>query len=891
MYRRIVLFLVLWVQTSFGFGQTTLITEEISNMRLTRVFRILEKKYGLRIGYDVKLVGKRRVSSSIQKKAPNEALELLLSGTGLDHTISGNTYVAIFPGKKATTVSKPKKLKEYTYQGWVFDEKNDEVIPFAKIRILGTNLGAYSDEDGKFLFTTASKNVQLEVSALGYSKRIIESSDFKKNEGLKVTLDVNVQDYPEVVVEYLAEGMSVSKDISVLDIRPGRFGATSGTIDPDVFINLQTVPGINSANGTVSEMQIRGGTSDQNLILWEGISLYHSGHFNGMLSSINPYIVDRAKVHRGVYDPYFGGRASGLIEMSSLSKIPTEIQSGVGINLISADAFVKMPIGKKVGVMVSGRRSFVATFKTPTYRRYANRIFQETEIRQSGLIYNESFEDSLILEEEVLNSFYFTDVNAKVRYEPSEKSSVSASLIYTNNKLLYEAIQSQDSTSNENDFQTKNIGSSVNWKQKWNSRWSSDVLVAFSDYDYRFFEQYTDSTDEEFYQFSVSKINRVQTLGWRWKNRWQLNETNSLTFGYQGDHYDVNFGIDEQEDTVTVYSESASTNSLINTLHANYEWKPTKWMIRAGVRASHYSELNRLYADPRVYVQYSPAGLITLKAGAAIQHQFISQVEDLEQAQLGLSNRIWVLSEEGESPVVNSRNFNAGLLLRWKGWHFEIDGYMKHIQGISNFADDKTMSSGFERGVADVRGIDFLVKKRWKGWRTWLSYTLSDVEYRFQEDNASEPFAAPYNQPHVFKAVTSLNWRNWEGALTLKVASGKPYTKLLGLIENPEGLTGELEDDYILNYDQRNAAELPIYHRLDLSIFYTFKGKSSRYPWRIKAGISLLNLYDRANYLSRTYRVEITEDDLGNEELETLTIDRYYLRFTPNAMIRFELGK
>ena len=369
-----------------------------------------------------------------------------------------------------------------------------------------------------------------------------------------------------------------------------------------------------------------------------------------------------------------------------------------------------------------------------------------------------------------------------------------------------------------------------------------------------------------------------------------MNERSSLHFGYQGDVYNVDFGIEESEDAVSVFEESDTAQLLINVLHGNYEWKSDKWMTRVGVRASHLWEVNKMFVDPRIYLQYALDKHLTAKLGSAIQHQFISQVEDLEQAQLGLSNRIWVLSDLEEVPVVRSTGVNAGFLMRWKGWHLEVDGYLKEILGISNFADDKSMSSGFDRGVANVRGIDFLIKKRWKGWRSWVSYTLSDVTYTFEEDNLGS-FAAPFNQPHVFKAITSLDWRNWEGALTFKVASGKPYTRLLGLKENPEGVIGgDLEDDFILDYGVRNDAQLPVYHRLDLSIFYTVKNKSG-YPWKLKMGVSLLNVYDRTNYLSRTYQMEIVEDDEGNEEVETVTIDRYFLRFTPNATIRFEIGE
>ncbi|MFT5858618.1 MAG: hypothetical protein ACI865_000706 [Flavobacteriaceae bacterium] len=118
--------------------------------------------------------------------------------------------------------------------------------------------------------------------------------------------------------------------------------------------------------------------------------------------------------------------------------------------------------------------------------------------------------------------------------------------------------------------------------------------------------------------------------------------------------------------------------------------------------------------------------------------------------------------------------------------------------------------------------------------------------------------------------------------------SGKPTTQSIGLIENTDSeLGGDIEDDYLTGYKDLNSAWIPIYHRLDLTVLHTVKPKGESAKWVLSVGASFLNVYYQTNFLSRTYQLEYQEDDLGVESAETVTVDRYYLKFTPNSLVRF----
>ena len=801
----------------------------------------------------------------------------LLKDQELDFSVSKSKYIAIYPSKKPqnNTGEKQKPVEIiHSYVGWVMDSLSNESIPYAKIRIAGSNRGVYTDEDGKFIIRTADKNFSVIISALGFRTVSIPSSKFKRRGGYRHMMTPEVNSLPEIKVEYLAEGMTISRDISSLQIRPSRLGLTPGTTEPDVFRSVQNIPGINSANETVSEMQIRGGTSDQNLLIWDGITLYHPGHFSGMISALNPYMVKSAEVHRGVYSPEFGGRASGLVNLKSIDEVPEKISFGAGVNLLDLDAHLTAPLGKKWAVQVAGRRSYTNQLETLTYNKYADRVFQQTQFVREDQFFVETFEDTTITDSVFVdNAFFFQDINAKVLFQPSPRSKTSISFIRTDNALTFN--QNSVEYQSNIDLGTSTTGIGLTTDFAWSEKFKSSLTASFSQYQF-----YMDNLDVELEDSSTFLWNRTNglfSIDWKLDNEYKLNDKHSIDFGYQGGYYDVNYSITEREDGELAYSEVDTVSSAVaSSVYARHVFKNDKWLTKSGIRLTHLSLGNFILPQPRFYGQYALNRVFTVKASAGLQSQYLSQVEDIDQAVFGLSNRIWVLAEEDGEGLIQSQVYDVGFAARYKGWHFEVEGYFKSINGIVNFSDNLNFSSGFLRGQATSMGFDVLVKKRIKAYRTWLTYTLSDVLYEF--DSGLGVFASPFNQPHVLRWVHMVNWKRFEASLAFKVASGKPYTKADGLTYDDE------EEEWQINYGTINAERLPVYHRLDLSVMYTFRSPKEDSRWRLKVGGGVINLYDQKNYLSRTYRVEVDE----NDNPSTVTIDRYFLRFTPNFLFRIE---
>src|SRR5690606_6495868 len=182
-----------------------------------------------------------------------------------------------------------------------------------------------------------------------------------------------------VITNYLTRGILVKRDGSV-EIDYEDFGILPGLIEPDVLLTLQALPGVESVDETVSNINVRGGTNDQNLLLWDGIKMYQSGHFFGLISAFNPYQTKNVFLIKNGTNPLYGNSVSSVISMETERKTNDEVKAEAGVNYIYVGAYADAPTGKNGSVQVSARTSINNVMITPTYEKYYERAFQDTEL-------------------------------------------------------------------------------------------------------------------------------------------------------------------------------------------------------------------------------------------------------------------------------------------------------------------------------------------------------------------------------------------------------------------------------------------------------------------------------------------------------------------------------
>ena len=748
---------------------------------------------------------------------------------------------------------------------------------------------AFSDLEKTFnvKFSFNSELVNYRVVTLSLEKATLEEIlfsieeilflKFKKESERYYTVKItkrqltDTQELDEVLIEeYITTGIRNDNEDTSIAISPKELGILPGLTEPDVLQSIQLIPGVQSPTETASDLFIRGGTPDQNLILWDGIKMYHSGHFFGTISAFNPYITDQVKLYKSGTKAKYGDRISGVIDIESDNTISKSTEGGFGFNMTHADAFLKTPLGNKAAVLFSARRSITDAFNTETFKNLSKRVFQETKISNG----NKVFEDDEVVTTDDL--FYFTDFTAKVIVNPNDKNAFQISSLYTKNKLDYGFLIEEFEEASQDQLDIVNQGLSLNWEHNYNKSFSHNFKTYYSNFDLEYVGTNTISGE---LNDQLDKHNTIKDFGLNFSLNWNFNQTSSFGLGYQFSSNQVDYilkYIEPESEEDEFVKSSIKTSNITHAIFADYQYNlDKKWFANTGVRIHHFSVLNKLFIEPRVQLSANLNPFFKFKISAENMHQSVSEVLEFNTREFGLENQFWVLSDGNEIPILKSNQLTTGLVFNKKGWNLDLELYYKQIDGLVTLGFDR-IEDLFFRGKSDVFGIDLLIKKRIQNYRTWFSYSIINNDFTFGAINNGEKFPGNSDITHNFVWSYTYEWNNFNLSLGWNIRTGIPYTEASGIEDTANGTE--------IVFEETNGARLPTYHKLDLSATYTFNFSKAD-NWKGKLGFSLLNIYDRENILSRTYEVRQNNQ---NSEDELREINKISLGLTPNLVFRVE---
>ncbi len=852
---------------------TKKITQSFENEPLEKVLDYLENQYQITFSYLSKSIEGISINVHLKEAELESALKQVLKPTALTYQIINDRFITI---KNKTQSSDIQEFKELTLCGKILDQSSYEALAFASIFIKSAQSGTTTNEQGIFeIKGNFDPKTEVEISYVGYQKKIVLARELTSCPSLR--LSINELSFSEVIVkEYIVEGIEQSTEEDAVVLNPDRLDVLPGLTESDVLQMVQILPGVQSPDESATGLHIRGGTPDQNLILWDGTPVYNSGHFFGMISAFNPYIVDDVRVFRSGFGAEFGGRISSVIEIESVEQIPEKTQGTLGLNLTHFDGSLVVPIKKmKSAFVFSGRRSFTDIVQSPTYKKLSKRVFQKGKIDEQ----QQDVSDDVPLELDL--NFHFNDYNLKWIYAPNEKNRVNISFFGVSDQLKFDSDNLEEEIREHDELDLENLGWSLRWDREWNAKIFQSTKITSSDsknnFEFQIMEPDGDDltflhkVKNEIYDASIESVFDIH-----------FSSSQKLNFGYNWTRHTVDYQVqiasDFEEDDFEYNSDTGYTNSIFAT-HQQKIGK--RFNINAGIRLSHFSITDAYFSEPRFSIQFLPIKHWQIKAGAGWYRQAISQV--IEFNDLGLGEQFWVIRNgEEDFPLIQSNHFTGGFLYSKNRFQFEVQGYLKNMEGLSSYSpsfNDSVVEDFFNQGTGKAKGLDFLIKQRWDYYQSWLSYSLSKVSYQFSEIQDNVEFPAPHDRPHTLTWMHLVNFKQWQLSIAWNYASGKPYT----LAEDIEGVPEDGEIEYVPAYLETNNWRLPDYHRLDFSLLYKFSSKESRLKGII--GLSVLNVYNRRNLLSRQYA--IVEDD-ETEELELLSIERPLLGFTPNFVVRLK---
>jgi hypothetical protein len=793
-------------------------------------------------------------------------------------------------------------------KGYIVDASTKEALPYASVALKGTYRGTTTNARGYFILVNAPAAIcTLVVQHIGYTtQQAVVDNRQPSPQGLHIAMTSRVLEMEAVTVR--AEEYKIwqnADEVSQLTLSVPDMSTLPNLGEIDIFRTLQLLPGISGINDGSSGLYIRGGTPDQNLVILDGMTIYHVDHFFGFFSAFNADAVKDIQTFKGGFPAKYGGRLSSVVELTGKSGDFNHMRLSAGVNLLSGNFVVEVPIAGKSSWLISARRSYTDVIQSGLYNDIFNSLTGGESISTTstptggpagGRFISRGFQ-----QQSSAPSFYFYDINSKLTFAPNNRDVLSLS-IYNGQDHLDQSQEvgglrlgpfgpsteetDEDSTGTRRDEDLTdwgNLGVSMQWVRQWYDRLNSNLFIAqskyFSDHSrdlgFTFGSSSTPSDSSTLFQrgrtFASGEENTITDATVRFDNEWHATSGHRIGFGISASRIRTDYTA-TRNDTIQILDEKNTATDL--SFYLQDIWKIGRYLqLTVGSRATRYYETNRFYFDPRASMHVFITDRMTLKGAAGKYHQFIHRV--INDDVLEGSRDFWLVADENLKPG-EAEHYIVGLEYETGQYIFGVEAYDKRMENLIEFSRRFQEGADYDNlfffGDGIARGIEFLVQKKAGRLNGWLSYTLGKVEHTFPGIENGRPFPASHDRTHELKLVHTFSKGGWNFSSTWVYATGQPYTEP----ENQYFITllDGSQQTYI-NVGPKNANRLPVYHRLDLSgsrrFTITDKVKG-------EVGLSIFNAYAHANVSYRKYDLDVSP---------IVVTDVTSLGFTPTVFVKF----
>mgnify|MGYP000853973247 CR=1 FL=1 len=852
--------IVLWVLTLLFIGTLPVDSQQYKlSLRKTNLADAMEqtsKLLNIRVAFDAQKLSQIAIDKEISGNTPDEVLKKLLANSGYSFEFRHDNFL-IYKSEE--------KSDENVCQiiGSITDIETGEQLPYATIKIKDQNIYVSSSENGTFyLKQSNAKSIQLNISYIGYYPLDTLVYCNAPKVVCKLALKKNIQELEKVEVrEPKIEMVDYRNDVDfATTINASKLLDLPMFAETDIFRALQLLPGVSFSESS-SELNIRGGSSDQNLVLLDGQTLYNQSHYFGVFSALNPNVVKDVQVFKGGYDSRYGERVSGIVDITGKNGNKLKPTVYGDVNLINGNIAAEVPVSKKLTVIMAGRRTYGDIYST----EFANNLFEKDSNRfsnpsQRSLSYSKP-------------KFSFYDYNTKVSYQLNDGENVSFS--------VYGAKDSYDNKYNTGDKnflasihennKWGNYGLNASWLKQWNGALFTNVQIGSSGYS----DTYNSSSslsgtggphypsgppfqNKNYDSYSYNELNDYSASV---KGIWNQNGKHQFSFGATVRQNKIYYHKDA--DRVYIY-ENMNQAAVISSLFLQDRLIITdRLTIKPGLRISFYDGNNGWYSEPRFAANYRLTDAWSVRFATGRFYQYINQVQVLQET--GYNKNFWVLTDDSIHPVVKSNHYIFGTSIDLGSFFFDVEPYYKTYSGlqeyifVSNYTRDSTFRNLFDtanmqmfapkerpglfiHGQGKSYGIDFHVRYKYNNFTTWLSYSLSKSTRQFSEINNGNEVPASTDQRHQITWTNMYAFKNWNFGLTNYYSTGRPYV--------------DLSIDARRMPTIRSYKRLPDYYRTDISANYNFKIGEAR----IKAGATIINLFNVDNYYDVNSRKFDTEN-------------------------------
>lgn len=912
-------------------------------------FKVIEEEHGVTINFSPDMVKDRQATDYFREgtSAP-AALGLLLFGSGLTFKgIEGDnghwTYL-IMPGQ-----SGPTSLVGRTVVRHKVGHEQTHDLPVPDVRVASRQSGqvAISDHEGYFTLSVKVGDYLVVRDRRQQYPKGVELTQSRLRDTLLLVLPESAAIYPpnetcpeqdttkppilpgelspsdilatrlQGVLHYLQAGSPMILQ-NVQDIM-----ALSGTGEPDLLRAMSSFPGLSTLGESVGNLSIRGGQGDQNLIRYDGITVYHATHMFGLQGAFNHRSINRTEVIPGHFQARYGGRTSGVINVQGRPGHPHRVRPsfGYGANLMSMSLSLETPLSfgqdkAPVAVMMAARRSISDLLFSPTGDLMLQNRLQSTQVQQSEAVVRQDSSQAQYWRDIAEPRFNFWDANAKVVWAINAQQLLSVSALNSRDQLHYRVSRPGLNDSQLESLKLLTQGLSANWDSYWRTRNGvnsdsqlySQTTLALSRYRnaYTYELSLIGLREQDFAAYDLVE----QSL--RHLTRWQLGPQQWVEGGLdysrlglaQTMHSSLSHGMNlDTTHRAQLYSHFGQYRVQLPRASGTEFWE-----LILGLRHTHFSADQRHYWEPRAELSYTFGDGMKLHGTAGQYVQFVRWIQTFNQLNVG--QQVFALAGQQDLPVLRARHFSLGgsyspNFTPGREWTFSLDGYYKRYQGVAMYGfEQELVPNGarpehlFTDGTGWVRGLDAMFKyslgrvhpqrpdQMLLGVEGWISYSLSQATNEFDDLVNGNPFPAATDQRHQLSLVNNVSFFDgaWVFSSNFTYASGRPFTPLAEV--DQQGFLTRL------GFDPVHSGRLPAYHRLDLSLHHqhTLGGDwlgEDMPPVKGRIGVVIFNVYDRTNIGQRQYRVPRVSEEAAMPPMPVI-LDHQLLGFSPNIFINLE---
>ena len=649
-------------------------------------------------------------------------------------------------------------------------------------------------DDNTRTYTRSDRNGQYRISLPGGENVLNFSADGKEDlalrvqvhsdGGLNVMMPEKVTMLKEAVVsaESMAQHRNTEMGVEKVSVKtvskiPSAFG------EGDVIKAVLTLPGIKSVGEASGGFNVRGGSADQNLILFNGNTLYNPSHLFGLFSAFNPDIVDNIELYKSSIPAEYGGRVSSVLAVESKDGDMQRWRGSAGIDLLTSRLHVEGPL-------VKGKTSVIAGART-TYSDWLLKRLPKESAYAGG-------------------TAGFTDANLGITQRIDDDNTLQAYAYYARDRFSFGG----DTT-----FNYGNLNASLVWKH----RTEEGRLQISGGYD-----QYRNRvSSHEWAEGAYDLDTWIRQAFLRADRNRTLSDTHELGWGVHVTGYALDPGILNPYGRES-YVQARSLDrelALEPAVYASDTWKPSDELsFEAGARLSaFYAQKGRkLYGMPdlRLAFKYSPAENLSFKAGLNSLSQYIHLVSNTSAVS---PMDTWKLSDDKIRPTWG---WQAAAGAYWTelgtGIDFSLETYFKQTYRALDFMPGATLSMNPD--LADELipvygrsyGVELMARKTTGRITGWASYSYSRARLKEMGDRGYEALAhgnwynAPYDKPHEFKLVTNFALTHrYSISVNVDYSTGRPVTVPMGIYS--------YGGTYRMAYSERNAYRIPDYFRTDVA--------------------------------------------------------------------------